>query len=105
MSESASASTQELERAALDSLDAAKSESELEEWRIEYLGRRGVLSSRLRSVGALPVEERREAGASLNRLKNRLSNAFDEASERASGSADRRSTDDGIDITFAGASS
>lgn len=102
MSESASASTQELERAALDSLAAAKSESELEEWRIEYLGRRGVLSSRLRSVGTLPVEERREAGASLNRLKNRLSNAFDEASERASGSADRRSTDDGIDITLPG---
>ena len=77
MAGSADASTQELERAAIESLAAAKSESELEEWRIEYLGRRGLLSSRLRSVGNLPSEERREAGANLNRLKIELTTKFD----------------------------
>ena len=102
MPESAPASTQELERAALDSLTASKSEVELEEWRIKYLGRRGVLSSWLRSVGTLPVQERREAGASLNRLKNRLNNAFDEASLRVSESAGQRAPAEGIDITLPG---
>ena len=80
MAGSADASTQELERAAIESLAAAKSESELEEWRIEYLGRRGIVSSLLRSVRTLSPEERREAGARLNQLKSRLIAAFDEKS-------------------------
>ena len=102
MPEASPASTQELERAALDSLAAAKSESEIEEWRIEYLGRRGVLSTRLRSVGTLPPEARREAGADLNRLKNRLSNAFDEAAQHVSESKRDIAPGDAIDITLPG---
>ncbi len=102
MPEASPASTQELERAALDSLAAAKSESEIEEWRIEYLGRRGVLSTRLRSVGTLPPEARREAGADLNRLKNRLSNAFDEAAQHVSESKRDVAPGDAIDITLPG---
>ena len=102
MPEASPASTQELERAALDSLAAAKSESEIEEWRIEYLGRRGVLSTRLRSVGTLPPEARREAGADLNRLKNRLANAFDEATQQVSESKRDVAPVDAIDITLPG---
>ena len=102
MAESSAASTQELERAALDSLAAAKSETELEDWRIAYLGRRGELSVRLRSVGSLPAEQRREAGASLNRLKSRLTTAFDEAVQAASQSGRETATPDAIDITLPG---
>ena len=102
MPEASPASTQELERTALDSLAAAKSESEIEEWRIEYLGRRGVLSTRLRSIGTLPPEARREAGADLNRLKNRLGNAFDEAAQRVSESKRDFAPADAIDITLPG---
>ena len=80
MPEASPASTQELERAALDSLAVAKSEAEIEEWRIEYLGRRGIVSSLLRSVRTISPEERREAGARLNQLKSRLIVAFDEKS-------------------------
>ncbi len=102
MPDSSVASTQELERAALDSLAAAGSEAELEEWRIEYLGRRGVLSSQLRSVGSLPAEERREAGASLNRLKSTLSSAFDHAVARLEESSGQTVASDAIDITLPG---
>ncbi len=102
MPEASPASTQELERTALDSLAAAKSESEIEEWRIEYLGRRGVLSTRLRSIGTLPPEARREAGADLNRLKNRLGNAFDEAAQHISESKLDFAPADAIDITLPG---
>ena len=102
MPEASPASTQELERAALDSLAAAKSETEIEEWRVEYLGRRGVLSTRLRSVGTLPPETRREAGADLNRLKTRLTNAFDEAAQLVSQSTRDPAPADAIDITLPG---
>ena len=102
MPESSPASTRELERAALDSLAVAKSEAEIEEWRIEYLGRRGVLSTRLRSVGTLPPEARREAGADLNRLKTRLTNAFDQAAQLVSQSTRDSAPADAIDITLPG---
>ena len=102
MPEASPASTQELERAALDSLAAAKSETEIEEWRVEYLGRRGVLSTRLRSVGTLPPEARREAGADLNRLKTRLTNAFDQAAQLVSQSTRDSAPADAIDITLPG---
>ena len=94
--------TQELERVALDSLASANSETELENWRIEYLGRRGIISTRLRSVGTLPQDERREAGASLNRLKSILSNAFDQAVQQADESSDQTASHNTIDVTLPG---
>ncbi len=95
--------TKELEREARDSLSAAKTESDLEQWRIEYLGRRGIVSARLRSVGSLPPEERREAGASLNLLKTTLTREFDGAVQRMSDTASTASSSsDALDITLPG---
>ena len=102
MPESSTASTQELELAALEHLAAAESEAGLEEWRVRYLGRRGEVSTLLRSVGSLPPEERREAGANLNRLKSRLTNAFDQAVLDASQSKGVRPFDNEIDVTLPG---
>ena len=93
-------SAEELERSALSALGAAESESELEAWRVEYLGRRGVVSAQLRGVGSLPSEQRREAGASLNQLKNRLTQAFEDARQQAT-AVDSTPTD-AIDITLPG---
>lgn len=63
---------EELERlkaraiAELDSIDNLR---ELEEWRVRYLGRKGSLTSILRELGALPLEERRAVGAAANEVK------------------------------------
>ena len=96
-------SAQELGSTALAELESVSSESELEEWRVEYLGRRGQVSLHLRNIGSLPPEERREAGAALNRLKHQLSGAFDETAQRL---ADSDIADDAdasaIDITLPG---
>ncbi len=56
--------------AALDTLDA--SADALERWRVEYLGRKGRITSVLRSLGTLPPETRRQVGASANRVKSTL---------------------------------
>src|SRR5947209_2306204 len=52
------------ELAAADSLDA------LEQLRVKYLGRNGAITGLMRGLGGLPPEERREAGARLNALKD-----------------------------------
>ena len=102
MPSTAQASAQELERTAIEALDAIKSESELEDWRVAYLGRRGEVSARLRNVGSLPAEDRRAAGANLNRLKSKLTNAFDEALQRFADAPRSSGSTDAIDITLPG---
>ena len=54
------------ELSALDSLDA------LEQWRIAYLGRRGSLTTVLRGLSGLDIEERRRIGALANQAKQSL---------------------------------
>jgi phenylalanyl-tRNA synthetase alpha chain len=52
--------------------------AELETWRINYLGKKGSLTSILRGLGKLPLEKRRGIGAAANDLKNDLENHFEQ---------------------------
>ncbi len=63
-------------------LDAAGDEAELEAWRIAHLGRKGSLTLVLRSLGDLPVEERRRVGGEANRLKQELETALESRREQ-----------------------
>ncbi len=69
----------------LDSLDSlleqasseiavASQESELEVARVRYLGKKGVLTNLLKSVGSLPAEERPAIGQKINSAKTQLEN-------------------------------
>jgi phenylalanyl-tRNA synthetase alpha chain len=51
---------------------AARTAAELEEVRVRFLGRQGVLTQLLRSLGALPAAERPLAGAAANEAKREL---------------------------------
>jgi phenylalanyl-tRNA synthetase alpha chain len=69
---------QELEREALERLDVIQSEEELARWRSELLGRGGELTTILRSLGSLPVDQRPVIGRRANELKVKLQTALDE---------------------------
>ena len=56
----------------LDRIRQAEQPAELEALRVQYLGRKGVLTQRLRTLGQLPPQQRREAGLALNRLKEEV---------------------------------
>ncbi|HEX5452865.1 MAG TPA: phenylalanine--tRNA ligase subunit alpha [Stellaceae bacterium] len=56
----------------LKEIDAAPSAEALEQVRVRLLGRSGAVTMAMRGLGALPPERRREAGARLNQLKDRL---------------------------------
>jgi phenylalanyl-tRNA synthetase alpha chain len=66
------ADLRELEEAGSAAIDAAAAVDDLERLRVEYLGRKAPLTQLLRSVGQLPHEQRRAAGAEANRVKNNL---------------------------------
>ena len=68
--------------ALLAEVAAAQSPEALEQVRVRLLGRNGVVSGAMRGLGALPAEQRREAGSRLNTLRDELAAALEEAAER-----------------------
>lgn len=63
---------EELKTTAVTELNRVDSLPELEKWRVRYLGRKGALTSVLRGLGSLPMENRRLAGAMANDIKASL---------------------------------
>lgn len=75
----------------------------MEELRVRFLGRKAALSEALSRLGALPAEERREAGARLNRVKAALQQALDARREQLrSGGGGTLAAAEAIDMTFPG---
>ena len=72
-----SESVEELKADATRALRAADSADQLEAWRVEYLGRKGRLTSVLRGLGSLEIKERKAVGAAANRLRAELESLFD----------------------------
>jgi len=73
-----SESVEELKADATRALRTADSADQLEAWRVEYLGRKGRLTSVLRGLGSLEIKERKAVGAAANRLRTELESLFDE---------------------------
>ena len=70
------ASIELLQEAALASLNDLSAVSDLEKWRLEYLGRQGLLTTMLRNVSTVDADERPLVGAVANRVKHSLVGAL-----------------------------
>jgi len=68
---------QQLQAAGLGEIAAAASPEALEDARVKYLGRQGLVTGLMRGLGALPAEERRAAGARFNALKDTIAEAVE----------------------------
>ena len=55
-------------------IEAVDSEPELDSVRVAYLGKKGVITARLKSIGALPVEERPTAGKAITSARSVIEN-------------------------------
>jgi phenylalanyl-tRNA synthetase alpha chain len=90
-----------LEASALSQIKNATDVQSIESLRIQYLGRKGELTSILRDMGSLSSVERPKIGKLANELKNRVEKAFDESLARLSGGASEKKTKS-IDHTLPG---
>jgi phenylalanyl-tRNA synthetase alpha chain len=61
---------------ALARVRAARTPRELQEVRVAYLGRKGAVTERLKALGAMAPEARREAGRAVNELKRAIEAAL-----------------------------
>ena len=96
-------SLSELIQAAVSKIDAAEDLAALDAVRVAYLGKKGELTARLKSLSELPAAERPAAGQEINKAKQELHdrlNARREALEAAA--LEARLAGDAVDVTLPG---
>jgi len=91
----------DIEQAAVKEIEALDSLQALEELRVKYLGRKGIITDLLSNISALPTEDRPKAGAELNSLKKRLSDLLDSQKVSLSSKPSSQVTST-IDLTLPG---
>jgi phenylalanyl-tRNA synthetase alpha chain len=75
----------------------------LESVRVAALGKKGSLTGMLKSLGELPADQRRTAGAAVNAAKDRIGAALDaRRAELEAARADRELSESAIDVTLPG---
>ena len=79
-------SVEDLKHAAVAALDSADSSEQLEAWRVEFTGRKGRLTSLLRGLGSLDIEDRKTVGAAANRLRGELESLYEDRERQSKSS-------------------
>ncbi|KXF80514.1 phenylalanine--tRNA ligase subunit alpha [Enterovibrio coralii] len=88
---------------ATSAIEAADSVAALDEVRVKYLGKKGELTLQLQQLGKLPPEERREAGASINKAKQAVQQALAERKNALeSAELEAKLSAETIDVTLPG---
>jgi len=89
--------------AARAAISAADDRAELERVRVEYLGRKGSLTARLKQLGRLPAEERPAAGERINRAKAEVERLLEaRRDELEAVELERRLARERVDVTLPG---
>ncbi len=92
-----------LTEAALKLVQDAQDLQALDRVRVEYLGKKGLISAQMKSLGKLSPEDRPVAGAQINRAKDQVQEAIStrrESLERAA--IDARLAAETVDVTLPG---
>jgi phenylalanyl-tRNA synthetase alpha chain len=90
--------SEEIKRKFLEDLRSAKDPRALEEIRIKYIGRKGLITALYKQLGQLKPEERPEAGKIINALRSE----FDERLNAAKAGFGEESQKEWIDLTLPG---
>jgi phenylalanyl-tRNA synthetase alpha chain len=94
---------QSINSTAREEIKQAGSLKEIQDLKVKYLGKKGVLTSRLKSLGSLPKEERRDHGRLLNECKNLIQEELNKKEESLKSSElDTSLKNQSIDVTIPG---
>ena len=90
----------QIKEKALEAIQNAKSAKELDEVRVQYLGKKGELTLILRSMGGLSPEERPVVGSLVNQVRDELENKIEEGERNFANKAiEERLATENIDVT------
>jgi phenylalanyl-tRNA synthetase alpha chain len=94
---------EQIRQEALDAVAGARNTKELEDVRIRYLGRRAELPNLLRSVAALPPEQRAALGKAANEARGAVEAAIESrGGALAAEELEQRLSRDRVDVTLPG---
>ena len=103
MTQLSAQSINELTEQATQELNNINDLESLDQWRITYLGRRGTLTSVLRGLSELDLEQRRELGALGNQAKNLLDELLAQKTQEIEQAQQNQAfARDRIDVTMPG---
>ena len=92
-----------LQGQALAALEGIDSLQGLNEWKVQYLGKKGELSGMMRGMGALSAEERPVAGQLVNDVRGALEAAFEaRESDLKRLERQKRLAEESVDVTMPG---
>ena len=77
----------------------AETREEIENFRIKYLGKKGILSDLFNSFKQVPAEQKRELGQKINQLKNYISEKIDSLNENL---GEEDAGGDAVDLSLPG---
>ncbi len=81
----------------------ASSLSDLDQVRVHYLGKKGLLTAQLKQLGKLPAEERREAGQTINKVKQAVNAEIETKKVQLDAEAlNERLENERVDVTLPG---
>lgn len=95
---------EEFEKTGRDALADLKQVSDmaaLEEYRIKYLGRKGLITRMLSQIGQFPPEQKPAAGQLANKVKNEVTAAFEQLKQTMLQAKERQSREL-VDVTLPG---
>jgi phenylalanyl-tRNA synthetase alpha chain len=95
---------EQLEKIGEDALEALQKITDtktLEDFRIKYLGRKGIITQMLSQIGQLPSEQKPEAGRLANKAKKEVTAAFEQLKKNLL-QAQRGKSKELLDVTLPG---
>ena len=95
--------TDDILKQALDELVLTTDLTSLDAIRVNYLGKKGIFTAQMKELGALPPEERRDAGQVINQAKDAFQEKLDAKKIELENTAlAARLASERIDVTLAG---
>ena len=93
----------ELMGTAHEQISSASNLASLDQIRVQYLGKAGLITEQLKQLGQLPAEERKAAGQEINLAKQSLANAIDLRRDSLQAEAlNMRLEAESVDVTLPG---
>ncbi len=97
------ATLEQIKQSALASLHSILDAAALDQWRVQYLGKKGELTALLKQMGSLSAEERPIMGQLANEVREALTNGLEARQASLEAAAlDRRLAEEALDVTIPG---
>ncbi len=94
---------EQLQKQAFQAISQTQALADLEQLRVQYLGKKGLITAQLKTLGALPAEQRKEAGQRINQTKQAVAKLLETHKQKLiSAELETKLKTEKLDVTLPG---